>query len=67
MLLNAERANELFQAVSGEQELEEVLEAVMNGCAHTPRHLAAELDVPIQDINNRLKRIRRRALKEDVS
>ena len=66
-LLQAERVNTLFQAVSGEQELEEVLEAVMNGCEPKPRYLAAELGVPVENINNRLKRLRRRVLREDIS
>ena len=66
-LLQAERVNALFQAVSGEQELEEVLEAIMNGCEPKPRYLAAELGVPVEDINNRLKRLRRRVLREDIS
>ena len=64
-LLTAERVNALFQAVSDDRELEEVVEAIMNGCEPTPRHLAAELNVSVQDINNRLKRIRRRALSEE--
>lgn len=64
--LMADRVNELFQAVGGDKELEEVLEAVMHGCEATPRHLAAELGVPKEDINNRLKRLRRRAIKEDI-
>jgi DNA-directed RNA polymerase specialized sigma24 family protein len=66
-LLQAERVNALFQAVSGEQALEEVLEAVMNGCEPKPRYLAAELGVPVEDINNRLKRLRRRVLREDIA
>lgn len=64
-LLTTERVNTLFQAVSDDRELEEVLEAIMNGCEPTPRQLAAELNVSVQDINNRLKRLRRRALKEE--
>jgi hypothetical protein len=64
-LLTAERVNALFQAVSDDRELEEVVEAIMNGCEPTPRHLAAELNVSVQDINNRLKRLRRRALSEE--
>ena len=64
-LLTAERVNALFQAVSDDRDLEEVVEAIMNGCEPTPRHLAAELNVSVQDINNRLKRLRRRALSEE--
>jgi RNA polymerase sigma factor (sigma-70 family) len=57
-----ERANQLFAAVNGEPELEEVLVAIMNGCEPEPRHIAEALDVPVEDIYNRLKRIRRRAM-----
>jgi DNA-directed RNA polymerase specialized sigma24 family protein len=57
----------LFQAVDGDLELEEVLNAVMDGCELKPRHLAEMLGVPKQNINNRLKRLRRRvALVKDV-
>ena len=65
ILLVAERINTLFNAVSDDRELEEVVEAIMDGCEPTPRHLSAELHVSIQDVNNRLKRLRRRALKEE--
>ena len=58
-----QRINLLFQAVSGEPELEEVLEAIMNGCEPKPRHLAAEIGVPVEDVYNRRKRIRRRVSK----
>jgi len=58
-----QRVNVLFQAVSGEPELEEVFEAIINGCEPKPRHLAAEIDVPVEDIYNRRKRIRRRVSK----
>jgi DNA-directed RNA polymerase specialized sigma24 family protein len=53
----------LFQAVSGESELEEVLEAIMDGCEPKPQALAAKLGVPVKEINNRVKRLRRRASK----
>jgi DNA-directed RNA polymerase specialized sigma24 family protein len=59
----AERADALFQAVNDEPELEAVMSAILNGCAPKPRYLAAELGVSVEDINNRLKRLRRRAMK----
>ncbi len=57
------RANMIFNAVSGEPELEEVVEAIINGCEPKPRYLAAEIGVPVEDIYNRRKRIRRRVSK----
>jgi DNA-directed RNA polymerase specialized sigma24 family protein len=59
----AERADALFQAVSGEPELEAVMNAILNGCEPKPRYLAAELGVPVGEINYRLKRLRHRAIK----
>jgi DNA-directed RNA polymerase specialized sigma24 family protein len=59
----AERADALFQAVNDELELEAVMSAILNGCEPKPRYLAAELGVSVEDINNRLKRLRRRAMK----
>ena len=56
----AEKVNAIFQAVEGEPELEEVLDAILAGCVR-PRDLAEELDVPIREIYNRLRRLRRRA------
>jgi RNA polymerase sigma factor (sigma-70 family) len=64
-----QRVDRLFQAVAGEPELEQVLWLIIDGCEPRPRYLALELGVPVAEINNRLKRIRRRALrldKEDV-
>jgi len=55
------REDALFQATSGDPELEEILEIIAGGCAPRPRYLAAELGVPVTDVNNRLKRLRRRA------
>lgn len=59
----AERVSELFSAVSGDHELEEVLEAIMDGCEPKPQYLAQELGISVEEINNRIKRLRRRALK----
>jgi hypothetical protein len=59
----AERVDGLFQAVNDDPELEAVMSAILNGCEPKPRYLAAELGVSVEDINNRLKRLRRRAMK----
>jgi len=52
----------LFYAVSGDSELEEVLDAVINGCELKPRFLAQALNVPVQNIYNRMRRLRRKAV-----
>lgn len=57
-----ERVDALFEAVSGEAELEEVLEAVLYGCEPKPRYIAEELGTSVEDIYNRLRRLRRRAM-----
>lgn len=56
------RVSELIDAVDGEPELEAVMDAILSGCEPKPRFLAEELGVPVKDINNRQKRLRRRAL-----
>lgn len=57
------RINTLMDRVCAEEEEEliEVLEALMDGCGHQPRHIADHLGVERKDIYNRLKRLRRRA------
>jgi DNA-directed RNA polymerase specialized sigma24 family protein len=52
----------LFEAVGGEKALEEVIEAIMEGCEPEPRHLAEYLHVPVKEIYNRLRRLRRKAI-----
>lgn len=52
----------LFYAVSGDSELEEVLDAVINGCELKPRFLAQALNVPVENIYNRMRRLRRKAI-----
>ena len=59
----AERVDALFQAVNDEPDLEAVMNAILNGCEPKPRYLAAEIGVSVGDINNRLKRLRSRAMK----
>jgi DNA-directed RNA polymerase specialized sigma24 family protein len=56
------REDALIQAADRDPQLEEILSAATS-CEPKPRYLAAEIGVPVQDINNRLKRLRRRALK----
>lgn len=56
-----QKADALFDAVDGERDLEEVVDAILDGCEPKPRYLAETLGVPVQDINNRLRRLRRRA------
>ena len=58
-----QKVSALFEKHSGEPDLEEMLESIMNGCEPRPRYLAADLGVSVEDVNNRLKRLRRRAQK----
>lgn len=59
-----EQASELISAIMEEvadkPELMEVLEALMDGYGPQPRYIAECLGVEVNDINNRLKRLRRR-------
>jgi len=56
-----QKAQALFEAVDGESDLEEVVDAIVAGCQPKPRYLAETLGASVQDINNRLRRLRRRA------
>lgn len=56
-----QKVNTLLRIGDSEPELREILEIILDGCEPKPRHIAVELGVPVQDINNRLKRLRRRA------
>lgn len=63
------RVEASFQAVDGEPELCEVLQAILDRCPPRPRYLARELNLSVREVDNRLKRLRRRASKlmdEDV-
>ena len=53
----------LFEAVGDKPDLRMVLEAVMELEDPKPAAIAERLGVPVSDINNRLKRLRRLALK----
>lgn len=56
------RVAELFEAINGDQELQAVVQAMMDGSEPQPRHLAEYLGISVEETNNRLKRLRRRAL-----
>ena len=58
-----QRVDSLYDAIDGIPVLEEIFEAILDGCEPKPRELAKQLGIPVQDVNNRLKRIRRRARK----
>jgi len=70
-LESAEQANAasarvaaFFNAVSSEKALEEVIEAIMEGCEPEPRHLSDHLHVPVKEIYNRLRHLRRKAIEQ---
>lgn len=58
-----QKVKTLFQAVDREPELREVLQTIMDGCEPWPRYIASELGISVADVDNRLKRLRRRASK----
>lgn len=58
-----QQVDTLFLAVDGEPKLRDVLECIMNNCEPKARYLADELGVPVEDIYNRLRRLRRFASK----
>ena len=60
--LGARLAAALFAAVADHPELQEVIDAVLETGDTEPRHLAEHLDLPVSEVNNRLKRLRRRAI-----
>jgi hypothetical protein len=64
-----QKVDALFEAVGGEPKLEEVLQAILDGCEPKPRYLAEALGVSVKDINNRMRRLLRRAttLDKDLS
>lgn len=53
----------LFLATHHEPDLQAVLQIILDGCEPRPRHIAAELGVSVDEVNNWLKRLRRRAAK----
>lgn len=60
----SQSVNAILEAVDGNPDLEEVVEAILYGCSPKPRHLAEELNVEVDEINNRLRRLRRFLRKE---
>jgi len=58
-----QKVEALFNAVDGAPELREVLEAIMDGCQPWPRHIASELGISVREVDNRLKCLRRCALR----
>ncbi len=58
-----QRIRDLHDAVRDKPELAMIIDAIGRGCGERPRHLATELDVSVPEINNRLKRLRRAAVR----
>lgn len=54
---------ELYQTIQGEPELEGIIDALLNGCEPKPRYLATELGVSVQEVHNRVNKLRRRFLR----
>ena len=54
----------LFSAVEDEPELQAVLDAIMEGCEPRPRFLAEHIGVPVEQIHNRMRRLRLRASRQ---
>ena len=52
----------VYEASEGIPQLVDIIDAVQNGIEFKPRYLADELGVPIDEIYNRVRRLRRRAL-----
>ncbi len=57
------QVQDLFEAVSDKPDLAEVIQAIMDGCEAKPKPLAAKLGTAVEDIDNRLRRLRRLAWK----
>lgn len=49
----------IFDAVEGDEELELIVLAMQCGCEPKPRFLAEELSVPIEDVYQQVRRLRR--------
>lgn len=54
--------NALFAAVDGDAESERVLDLVMGSCELKPRYIAQESNLPVDKVNNSIKRLRRKAI-----
>jgi len=69
-LLKAEREREInesidliFEAVADDRGVEEIIIAILDGCEPKPRFLAERLGITVAEVNNRVKRLRRKALR----
>lgn len=51
----------IYEKIAGQPELEDIISALMGGCEPKPQALADALDVQVTEINNRQKRLKRRA------
>lgn len=49
----------VFAFVKDKPELQAVVDAIMEGCVERPRFLAERLGIPVREVNNRLRRLRR--------
>lgn len=59
-----EKLSIIYEAADGDPELDAVIMSVLDGCDPKPRYLSAELGVPIKDINNRIRKLARRVMKD---
>lgn len=60
----AKKLAPLYEATDEVPELAEIIDAVIDGTELKPRFLAEKLGTTVEDINNRLKRLRRLALRD---
>jgi hypothetical protein len=56
----------LFETTQGDPGAQAILLSLMDGCEPKARFLADELKVSRDEVTNRCKRLRRRAIAEDV-
>lgn len=63
----AEKITAIYEAAEADPELEAIIEAVIDGCEPKPRYLAEELQTTVTDINNRIRKLRRRVVRDDLS
>ena len=56
-----QKMESLFRITEKDPELGEVLQVILAGCEPWPRHIALELGISVREVDNRLKRLRRRA------
>jgi hypothetical protein len=56
-----QKTETLVGIVKEDPELGEVLQVILAGCEPWPRYIALELGISVREVDNRLKRLRRRA------